>query len=245
MNDPWWLAGGVSPENCVAAYQPIGADSLQASYLNLANPGTYNAAPGVAPGFIAEWGWIFNGTSGYLTTGVTLASGYSLICRFITTGTGETQFGRQWDTSTNDNFLTANANLGGLWTVGGKNIVYNFERGVACIADRKCYADGSLIGTVASGGTTQGVVSIGNRPSDDRTMAGSIQAFAIYTVTISADQVAAITNAINPLTGASMPTHHMPSLGMRRWAKLYSQTAFIPAWARNSNRIITPGIQLP
>ena len=31
------------------AYQPKGAASLAASYFNLANPGTYNAAPGTAP----------------------------------------------------------------------------------------------------------------------------------------------------------------------------------------------------
>ena len=52
----WWLSGGVSAANCVAAYQPIGATSLAASYTNLANPGTYTAAPGVAPTFDAATG---------------------------------------------------------------------------------------------------------------------------------------------------------------------------------------------
>jgi len=40
--EPWWLSGGIAAANCVAAYQPKGAASLEASYVNLANPGTYN-----------------------------------------------------------------------------------------------------------------------------------------------------------------------------------------------------------
>ena len=60
---PWYLAGGISAANCLAAYQPKGAASLAASYSNLANPGTYNAAPGVAPTFDASTGWTFNGST--------------------------------------------------------------------------------------------------------------------------------------------------------------------------------------
>jgi hypothetical protein len=64
--DPWWLSGGIPAANCIAAYQPKGAASLAASYVNLANPGTYNAAPGVAPTWDAVNGWIFDGISQYL-----------------------------------------------------------------------------------------------------------------------------------------------------------------------------------
>lgn len=79
---PWWLSGGISAANCIAAYQPIGAASLAASYVNLANPGTYDAAPGVAPTFDAATGWTFNGSDQYLNSGVTLGSGSSIILRF-------------------------------------------------------------------------------------------------------------------------------------------------------------------
>jgi hypothetical protein len=58
----WWLAGGVDPADVVAAYQPIGAASLAASYVNLASPGTFDAAPGVAPGFDVAIGWLFTGS---------------------------------------------------------------------------------------------------------------------------------------------------------------------------------------
>lgn len=62
----WWQVAG---QTCAAAYQPIGAASLAASYVNLANPGTYNAAPGVAP-TLAAGGWSFDGLTQYLTTGI-------------------------------------------------------------------------------------------------------------------------------------------------------------------------------
>src|SRR5574338_141498 len=54
---PWWLSGGVSPPDVVAAYQPKGAANLAESYINLANPGTYNASPAVSPGWSSLTGW--------------------------------------------------------------------------------------------------------------------------------------------------------------------------------------------
>ena len=62
----WWAVPGKA---CVAAYQSIGAASLAASYTNLANPGTYDAAPGGAPTWASATGWTFNGTQ-YLETGI-------------------------------------------------------------------------------------------------------------------------------------------------------------------------------
>lgn len=78
---PWYLAGGISAANCVAAYQPKGAASLAASYSNLANPGTNDAAPGVAPTFNAATGWTFNGSTQYLTS-VTPADGWSIFIQY-------------------------------------------------------------------------------------------------------------------------------------------------------------------
>ena len=71
---PWYRGqtGTIPLANVLFAYQPKGAASLAASYSNLANPGTNDAAPGVAPTFNATTGWTFNGTTQYLTTGVTM-----------------------------------------------------------------------------------------------------------------------------------------------------------------------------
>ena len=76
----WWLAGGAPAP--VAAYQPKGAASLATSYVNLVNPGTYDAAPGTAPTLDAN-GWVFNGTDQYLSTGVTLSRNPADICLFV------------------------------------------------------------------------------------------------------------------------------------------------------------------
>lgn len=87
---PWYLSGGVSAANCLAAYTPIGAASLAASYDNNAAPGnglpdgTYDAAPGTAPAWAAASGWSFTLASAqYLTTGITIPdTTYSAIARF-------------------------------------------------------------------------------------------------------------------------------------------------------------------
>ena len=80
----WWLAGGISAANCIAAYQAKGAASLAASYVNLANPGTYDAAPGVAPTWVSGTGWTFNGSNQYLETGIVPDNdqSWSVFCQF-------------------------------------------------------------------------------------------------------------------------------------------------------------------
>ena len=69
----WWLAGGIHPSQVVAAYQPKGAASLDASYINLANPGTYDAQVGSVPKLDSS-GWVFDGLAG---TGYLLGPGAS------------------------------------------------------------------------------------------------------------------------------------------------------------------------
>lgn len=66
---PWWLGNGAVPKsNSYTIYDPLVALSLSESYINLANPGTRNAAPGIAPGFSLVSGWSFNGINQYLNT---------------------------------------------------------------------------------------------------------------------------------------------------------------------------------
>ena len=78
----WWLAGGIDPANCVAAYQPKGAASYAASKVNLANPGTYDATDGTAPTWDNVNGWKQTIAYQYLKTGIMATNGYSLIVRF-------------------------------------------------------------------------------------------------------------------------------------------------------------------
>lgn len=78
---PWWLAGGISPANCVAAYQAKGAVSYAASKVNLANPGTYDAMDGTsAPPWDSTNGWVGN-NAGYLDTRFKIKLNWSVVIR--------------------------------------------------------------------------------------------------------------------------------------------------------------------
>ena len=83
---PWYLSGGISAANCVWAYLPKGAADLATSYVNLANPGTYNATPRVAPSLSS--GWVFTGTQ-WLTNTYKLQDTSLVIVQFNNnSGTG-------------------------------------------------------------------------------------------------------------------------------------------------------------
>lgn len=86
VDNKWWLAGGVSAADCVAAYQAKGAADYASSKVNLANPGTYNATDGPAyPAWDAANGWKKSAYQ-YIKTGVTVANGQALIARFSNAG---------------------------------------------------------------------------------------------------------------------------------------------------------------
>jgi len=62
-----WLAGGINPTVCPAAYISKGVKSFSESKINLASPGTYDLTNGInAPTWDTSIGWYFNTTSCYL-----------------------------------------------------------------------------------------------------------------------------------------------------------------------------------
>jgi hypothetical protein len=77
----WWLAGGIHPSQVVAAYQPKGAVDLAASYVNLANPGTYDAIPIAAP-TLSDNGWLGSGDAA-LNTGIVPGTRVTIIIRLM------------------------------------------------------------------------------------------------------------------------------------------------------------------
>lgn len=204
---PAWSRAGGAPAP-VAAYQPKGAASLAASYVNLVTPGTYNAAPGTAPTWDATGGWTFLRTSSqYLLTGITPAASrtYSMVVRYS-------------DANLAVNMVLAGAELNG----GAFPAFYTRISGVANIF---VYANGATAngsaeaaaGVVGVGGTkaylngvdegvTIGAVAgsipeiyIGARDFSgvaDMFASAKIQALAIYNVTLTASQVAAVSAAM-------------------------------------------------
>ena len=205
----WWLAGGIAAANCIAAYQPKGAASLAASYVNLANPGTYDATEGTAPTFDTSIGWTFSAASNqYLRTGVTPENDqtWSMIARF----SGHT---------TNGQAMCGSIALNG--AVGfrmfprrgvANNMVWNNgtqiasgerqSEGIMAIAGANAFFDGTSYGTTGgwSGATPIetyiGAQNFGGSP--DRYYTGVIEALAIYDVDITS-YIASLGAAINLL----------------------------------------------
>jgi hypothetical protein len=80
----WWLSGGITPANCIAAYQAKGAATYAASKVNLANPSTYDAVDGAAyPTWAAETGWTFDGATTFLTCSKTVFEPITIIARVV------------------------------------------------------------------------------------------------------------------------------------------------------------------
>lgn len=201
----WWLSGGVSAANAIAVYQPIGAASLAASYINLANPGVFDAAPGVAPTWAAATGWTFGGAQ-YLTTGATPASGWSMIVRYSDATTLSSIIAGS-ESSTTTRFFLSNSFSGGAgcgYGYGGFTLVGpRLQTGILCVASTNGYRNGTIdtsaVGTWSGTATRSIYIGAYNNGTVAFPFAGKIQAVAIYTATLSAAQVAAISAAMAAL----------------------------------------------
>ena len=200
---PWYLSGGISAANCIAAYQPKGAASLAASYVNLANPGTYDAAPGVAPTWASGTGWTFNGSTQWLLTGITPASGWSMFVQY--TGFGGANYSYFCGEFTADaRFFVGHYEVGA-WYASGQQ-VYNVAPSVAAagnlgIAGQQGYrngiADGGAIGAWAGVATV--AIGIARLLPFASNAAFTAVALAIYDTTLTAPQVAAVSAAMAAL----------------------------------------------
>jgi hypothetical protein len=188
----------------VAVYQPIGAASLAASYVNLVNPGTFDAAPGVAPTHSAAAGWTFNGTTQYLTTGVVPTNAYSMVIR-ISNGAGGDLVFRAIAATNNTSGVRF-----GLWNSNRDAVAYInnsatsvfpfMSSGVLAIAGLQGYRNGMPEGSPTSGivGNTD-AIEIGRPAIDSFYFLGNIAAVAICSSTQSAAQIAAVSAAMAAL----------------------------------------------
>jgi hypothetical protein len=208
----WWLAGGISAANCIAAYQPKGAASYAASLSNLANPGTYDATEGTAPDWASGTGWTFdNANSEYLKTGVSNAMDrtYSMIVRFDNASAGVyTMCGNYADGASANAFLIAPNRSSEVYYFSGSRQEYttspNLSAGILALAGTAGYRNGELDAAFTEDGTgTVGEIYIGalnyNSGTPLQEWSGNIYAIAIYSVGITADQVSALTTAMNAL----------------------------------------------
>jgi hypothetical protein len=206
----WWVVAG---KTCVAAYAPKGAASQAASYVNLANPGTYDAAPGTAPTFDTATGWTFNGSSQYLTTGVS-PSGDQTWSMFIRLSNMTNQFATLAglvSTSLGNNWFSVFAYNGiPYYSSGGwyqSSTAGSDVRNTALVlgvAGRVGYKNGDADCTMdaVSKGASGLDITIGSRNVDgsqDEYFAGNILALAIYSATLTDIQSASLSTAMAAL----------------------------------------------
>jgi hypothetical protein len=197
----WWEVTG---QTCVAAYAPRGAASQAASYVNLANPGTYDCTVGAAPTWDATNGWIFNGSSQYLITGIVPNSDdWSAFVRF-SNATG--QFG--WLLCGGSSYSIMGVSADWLYArcyFNGQNFQLGpatVTSGVLAVAGRNGYYNGASEVTLGISNNAWRNLYIGARNNDGTAIeygASRIQAVAIYSTALSAGDVAALTTAMNAL----------------------------------------------
>lgn len=222
MASGWWDDSGAI-SGCVAAHAPIGSASLAASYVNLQNPATNDAAPvgGSAPSFAALTGWGYNGTSQYLEyAGAYLLSGsteQTVIMRVnITAGAKRGLFSEGTSGASELIFVESDREFKrrGTTTSITRTLPTNADSVVAivCAAGAMTvYENGSAVATGAGhsgafspsgNGTRIGGVFAGSGGGTFY-MAGSMAAIALYRAALTGPQIATLTTLMNALPVSS------------------------------------------
>jgi hypothetical protein len=211
---PWYLSSGIPAANCIAAYKAIGAVDIATSYINLANPGTYNlTAPTAAPTFNTVTGWAFNGSSQYLATGITIpdARTWTMIIRFDNVAGNTGYMCGYFNNTGAKGFIMTPFRSGTTKYYNGTAAhtgISGVASGILALAGDQCYFNGATDGAIAGGdyaATTASDFYIGanhydiNTPPVHTYFAGRIQAVAIYDAILTPTQVGAVTAAMLPL----------------------------------------------
>lgn len=201
---PWYRAGG-APEP-VVAYQPKGAASLAASYSNLVNPGTNDAAVVAAPTFDTATGWTFNGSNQALQAAFVSNDNSGVLVRFTNCGAGYVVGQYQ-----NEHAFLIYPYLGGAsvryWNgVGLAAVAPAVTAGVLGVSGQKGYRNGSLDTSALTAHGTIGSINdrvrIGGYFSNadgGGFTAVKVQAFALWNTLLSDAQVAALSAAMAAL----------------------------------------------
>ena len=209
LGAPRWFDNGGKIGGCWAAYQPKGAASLAASYIDLTGNG-HDATPIVAPTWNISNGWIFNGSDQYLLTSFIPAvdQSQSMLVQF----TNLTRYGTDINTSANPCGVDEGGNqdfgfdcgASAQWWNNGSylNNSQTPTEGNLGIGGSKAYIDGVDQGSsIPTGSTITLPVAIGceNRATPRNYASVYIQALAIYDVALSPGEVAVIAAAMAAL----------------------------------------------
>lgn len=195
----WWIVAG---KTCIAAYQPKGAASYAASLVNLANPGTYDAAAGVTPGWNAATGWDFSSDK-WLDTFIVPTATMSVLARFTDGGTTScTMFGQSNSATARLHFYSHYGDGNCYYRHGGSGISTGYDSGVMGITEAYGYKNGApdiAITGAWSGTATLAMVLGGYRGAPNVGWPGKIQAWVAYAETLTDAQIATLSTAMAAL----------------------------------------------
>jgi len=192
------MAAGVAP---TAFYMPWRAPSLSDSYVNLVNPGVNNASPGVAPTWHSRRGWIFNGTTQYLDTGIVPAAGWTMLLLFRSNQQVAVIAGSRNSTTVQIRIINDPA-TGVVYANGGLLTVAPYlVDGCLAVAGQQGYRNGVADGGAISAwsGTATNSIWIGGYSVAGALTSpfkGDVLAVMLWNQTLSAGQVTQVYNAL-------------------------------------------------
>lgn len=205
---PWYLAGGVSAENCTIAFQAIGVSSVDDTYKNLVT-GNTELASNVYKTWATETGWyndqsagIYNLDNDFSGIDGLANSSVSWIAKINPSITSSIISPFRFRYSVGNVVLRFEATTGNV--IFENHNSYTYESAgtdaIYACAGTKCYIDGSEVGSLSAGtygtGTTYG---INCEQSGANRFNGYFSAFALYKTGLSQEQVAAVGTAMNAL----------------------------------------------
>lgn len=264
----WWYGNGViSASKCVAAWQGVGASTQATSYTNLHNPGTNDLAAGSAPTWGASTGWTFNGSTQYLTTGVTPNANYTLAIRLnlhraggtvIAIGQSATNGANALGTSVAPGLDYYNSALWGDSSLAQYNQTALDEDSTLILSGGKFYYNGTLNEDLSLSNAYSGSpVALYLGATNTGAGAGSfwddeIYLAAVYNTTLEANEVTALHTAMMAVTSSdapgitvdaasSQPVADGASLSTYAWASVPTGVVFADSTASNTQAILVPG----
>jgi hypothetical protein len=207
----WTAPGWWDPNNeglCVwAAYQPKGATSLSASYVDLSGNGN-NCVAGVAPSWDVVNGWRFNDTTTYLTTTFVpqMDASQTMIIQFTNRVSVIRYIAGMRDADDMRFAISPFLNTGRAYYNGiGQQVAGSVSSGNLCVSGVQGYLNGAADGAAfasAWGGVATSQVYIGcwnNSGSQELHCDVDVQAFALYSCELTSSQVSAIAAAMATL----------------------------------------------
>lgn len=199
--EKWYLSGGIAVANAKGAYSPITKATLALSKVNDVNPGTNDAGGGTDPTHDPALGWVFDGTTQYLKTGIVPVNDqtWSMIVRFTEWTTGGDTLCGLWEGTTLKEFYIQIDSVTNRIICGNGNHSYRnvaINKGIIAVVGNKIYVNGVDSGTTIGGGTGSITYDIWigqvHYSSDANFFDGNIQALAIYNKVLSATEQLAL-----------------------------------------------------